>query len=230
MALLSPFLIVNPKSYLYGPKLLELAKAADQAASDTGLAIYFTAPYADLRLVKENTSCLIVTAQSMDGLKPGRGMGSVLPESLKAAGASAVFLNHAENTKTVTGLYEAINRAKELELTTIVCADSIVEAKALSCMMPDIVLAEPTGLIGTGTVADDSYTVETVREIKAVSPGVLIMIASGISTAEDCYRVIKLGADGTGATSGILNAPDPGLRIREMAEAIVRANKELNDD
>ena len=43
----SPFLIVNPKSYLYGKESLELAKAADQVAKDTGLQIYFTCPYAD---------------------------------------------------------------------------------------------------------------------------------------------------------------------------------------
>ena len=35
----SPFLIVNPKSYLYGKESLELAKAADQVAKDTGLQI-----------------------------------------------------------------------------------------------------------------------------------------------------------------------------------------------
>ena len=52
------------------------------------------------------------------------------------------------------------------------------------------------------------------------------MIASGITTADDVYRVVRLGADGSGATSGILNAPDPGLRILEMAEAIVRAAAE----
>ena len=46
----SPFLIVNPKSYLYGKESLELAKAADQVAKDTGLQIYFTCPYTE-RLV-----------------------------------------------------------------------------------------------------------------------------------------------------------------------------------
>lgn len=51
-------------------------------------------------------------------------------------------------------------------------------------------------------------------------------LLSGISTADDCYRVIGLGADGTGATSGILKAPLPELRVREMAEAIVRADRE----
>lgn len=225
----SPFLIVNVKSYLYDEELLKLARAADEVAEDTGLPIYFTCSYADLRLLKEHTRNLIITAQSMDSLYPGRGMGHVLPDALRAAGASAVFLNHAENPKTVSGLYAAIKRAKELEMTTIVCADSTVEAKALACMDPDILLAEPTDLIGTGTTADDSYVVETVKGIKEVNPHVLVMIGSGISTADDCYNVIRLGADGTGATSGILKAPSPELRVREMAEAIVRAQQEKKE-
>ena len=95
-----------------------------------------------------------------------------------------------------------------------------------ACMDPDSVLAEPTDLIGTGQVAEESYTTETVKALNEVNPNVLVMIASGVSTAEDCYNVIKLGADGTGATSGILNAPDPAVRVREMAEAIVKANQE----
>ena len=33
-------------------------------------------------------------------------------------------------------------------------------------------------------------------------------------------------ADGTGATSGILNAPSPAQRVQEMAEAIVKAKNE----
>ena len=92
----SPFLIVNPKSYLYGNESLKLAKAADQAAKDTGLPIIFTCPYADVRMIRENTENIIVCVQSMDPLTPGRGMGHVLPESLKEAGADAVFLNHAK--------------------------------------------------------------------------------------------------------------------------------------
>lgn len=222
----TPFLIVNPKSYLYGNASLELAKAADQVAADTGLQIYFTCPYADIRLIKENTKHVIVCAQSMDSLTPGRGMGHVLPESLKEAGAEAVFLNHAENQKTLAELYATIKRAKELDMITVVCADSTVEAKAAACMDADIVLAEPTDLIGTGQVAEDSYTTETVKALNEVNPNVLVMIASGVSTAEDCYNVVKLGADGTGATSGILNAPSPAVRVREMAEAIVKAYKE----
>lgn len=221
-----PFLVVNPKSYLYGEASLELALASDKVAADTGLTIYFTCPYADIRMIREKTEHIIVCAQSLDSLVPGRGMGCVLPESLKEAGAGAVFLNHAENPKTVAELYACIKRAGELGMITIVCADSTVEAKAVACMGADIVLAEPTDLIGTGQVADDSYTTETVKALHSIDPDVLVMIASGVSTAEDCYNVVKLGADGTGATSGILNAPSPAERVREMAEAIVRADRE----
>ncbi len=221
-----PFLIVNPKSYLYGQKSLDLAMAADRVAVDTGLEIYFTCPYADIRMISEKTEHIVVCAQSMDPLTPGRGMGHILPESLYEAGARAVFLNHAENPKTVAQLAACIRRAKELGMTAIVCADSVAEARAVACLDPDIVLAEPTDLIGTGKVADDSYTTETVKALNAINPDVLVMIASGVSTAQDCYNVIKLGADGTGATSGILNAPSPSVRVREMAEAIVKAGKE----
>lgn len=223
----SPFLVVNPKSYLYGKESLALAREADQAAKDTGLPIIFTCPYADVRLIRENTDNIIVCVQSMDPLTPGRGMGHVLPESLKEAGADAVFLNHAENPKTLSDLYKCILRAAELDMISIVCADSITEARAVACMNPDIVLAEPTDLIGTGHVVDDSYTIETIQEVRKVNPDVQIIVASGVSTAEDCYHVIRLGVDGTGGTSGILNAPSPAGRIREMAEAIVRAKEDM---
>ncbi len=219
----TPYLVVNPKAYLYGQKSLELALAADQASEDFDIDIFFTTNFADLRLIKENTKNIILTAQHMQSLRPGRGMGHVLPESLVDAGAEAVFLNHAENPLTVNELYACIKRCKELGLYTIACADSVVEAEAICVLGPSCVLAEPTELIGTGIVADNSYIDETIRRLRKVNPDVHINIASGITTADDVYNVIYHGADGTGATSGILKAEDPKLRIREMAEAVKRA-------
>lgn len=223
---LTPFLVVNPKSYLYGEKSLALAKASDEAAEKYGLTVFFTCPFADIRLIAGNTKDVVVTAQHMESLRPGRGMGHVLPESLKEAGAGAVFLNHAENSMTVAELCKTIKRAKELEMLTIVCADSVAEGLAIAEFHPDILLCEPTDLIGTGQTADDSYVLDACEQIRKIDPKIAVMIASGVTTAEDCYRVVKLGADGTGATSGILKAPDPAVRVHEMAEAIVRAFKE----
>ena len=43
------FFIFNPKSYLFGDKLLELAKEADQLAEQyPEISIFVTCPYADI--------------------------------------------------------------------------------------------------------------------------------------------------------------------------------------
>jgi len=222
----TPFFIVNPKSYLYGEESLQLALVADNLAEKYGVEIFFTAPFADLANIKAHTKKLKVTAQHMDPLVPGRGMGHVLPESLKAAGAEAVFLNHAEHSLKLTDLVDTIKRAKELGIITVVCADSLEEAIAIAKLSPDILLCEPTALIGTGKTSSFDYITETTTKIKEIDENILVMQASGISTAEDVYQTIIHGADGTGATSGILNAPDRAKRLEEMIQAIVKAKSE----
>ena len=127
---------------------------------------------------------------------------------------------------TMAELSKTIARARELDIETIACADSLAEGTAIAAFRPDILLCEPTDLIGTGKTADDSYTTSIVAKIRSIDPTIGIMIASGITTADDVYRVVRLGADGSGATSGILSAPDPAQRILEMAEAIMRAAAE----
>ncbi|MCI1723746.1 MAG: triose-phosphate isomerase [Lachnospiraceae bacterium] len=221
----APFLIVNPKSYLYGEKSLQLALAADRAAGQYGIDVFFTCPYSDLRLIKEHTKHLILTAQHMDSLVPGRGMGYVLPEALRDAGVEAVFLNHAEHPLTVNELYKTMKRAKETGIATIVCADSVAEGIALSRLHPTIILCEPTDLIGVGKIADDSYITDATEKIRRESPDVLVVIASSITTADDVRKVIRMGADGTGATSGIIKAPDPAQRVMEMAAAAAEFKK-----
>lgn len=225
-----PFFAVNPKSYFYGKTSLELALQCDEIQKSTGVTIYFTCPFTDIRMIKEQTQYIRVTAQGMESLHPGRGIGHILPESLKSAGADAVFLNHAENPLTVAELHKTIERAKELEIRTIVCADSVAEGRALAEFEPDILLCEPTDLIGTGKTADDHYIKATVQAIHADHPTIGVMIASGITTAQDCYRVIHLGADGTGSTSGIVKAKNPSLRVREMCEAVMRAYQEREQE
>lgn len=220
-----PFFIFNPKSYLYGKELLDLARLADELASESELSVFVTAPYSDLKAISEQTKHVIVTAQHMDGLSPGRGMGHVLPASLYEAGARATVLNHAEHPMTLSELVQAMNKAEELGMVTIVCADSLAEATAIAKLNPDILLCEPTELIGTGQTSDESYIRQTNEAIKNVNDTILVMQAAGISTADDVYRTITLGADGTGATSGIVKADNPKIALRDMIKAAVRASQ-----
>jgi triosephosphate isomerase len=222
----APFLIINPKSYIYGKESLELAKVADQLAKEYNIDVMFTAQLVDIPAIVQHTSQLIVTAQHMDGIVPGRGMGHVLPEALKHAGVAAVVLNHAERPLTLANLDKAMRRADELGIITIVCADSVAQCKAVAQLKPDVIICEPTSLIGTGHTSDDSYILETNEVVKAIDSSILIIQAAGVSTGDDVYRVITQGADGSGGTSGILNAPNRKEKILEMIKALKRTEKE----
>lgn len=218
-----PFFIFNPKSYLYGKELLELAKVADKLAGEIDMTIMMTAPFTELKTIRENTHNIIVSAQHMDSLKPGRGMGHIFGESLKEIGVGATFLNHAEHPMKFSELVATINRCKELGIISIVCADTIEDAKTLAYLTPDIILCEPTELIGTGKTSDDNYIEDTNNVIKSINDKILVMQAAGISDANDVYRTINLGADGTGCTSGIIKAPNPENMLKEMIQSANRA-------
>lgn len=219
------FFIFNPKSYLYGETLIELAKEADQLV-DENVSIFVTGPYTDLGKIAEQTDRIIVTAQHLDGILPGRGMGAVLPDSLVNAGVKAVFLNHAEHPMTLAELVKAIGICQKLEIISIVCADSVEEARAIAILKPDIILCEPTELIGTGQTSGKDYIDATNQAIKEVYPQALVMQAAGISTADDVYQTIFAGADGTGCTSGIVKADLPKQMLKDMVSAVKEAIKE----
>lgn len=222
-----PFFVFNPKSYLYGEELLKMAQKADEmAAKYPEIAVMVTVPFADISNIANQTENIIVTAQHIDGITPGRGIGHVLPESVYYAGARAVFLNHAERPLTLTELTKSMQRAQELGIETIVCADSLAEARAIANLKPTAILCEPTELIGTGQTSDESYITATNQVIKEVDESILVMQAAGISTPEDVYRTMKLGADGTGCTSGITNADSPIQMLEEMIVALNQAYQE----
>ncbi|MGT2951157.1 triose-phosphate isomerase [Streptococcus cuniculi] len=227
VAVKAPFFMFNPKSYLYGEELEGFAKVAEELALEyPDVSVFMTSPFADIRGVAAHTDQAIVSAQHIDGIKPGRGMGHVLADSVYAAGARATFLNHAERPLSFDELVKSVERADELGMVTIVCANSLQEAKAIATLEPDIILCEPTELIGTGNTSDASYVTATNEAIKAISPTTLVMQAAGISKPEDIYRVIELGADGSGCTSGITEAENPHQMLRDMVKAADKAWRE----
>ncbi len=87
-------------------------------------------------------------------------------------------------------------------------------------------ICEPTSLIGTGTTSDDDYIRQTNEAVRSVDENIKIIQAAGVSSGDDVYRVVMEGADGSGGTSGILNAPSREGKIVEMLEALVKARDE----
>ena len=218
-----PFFEIGPKNYLFGDDILDLARIADEAAAKYDVRVIYTTPYADIRRVAESVKNLKVFAPHMDDIPVGRGLACVLGESLKAAGADGVMLNHAERPLPASTLVRTINRARELGLMSIVCADSMAETRAVAEMHPDLMVTEPTELIGTGQAADLSYVKTSVEAITKIDPNIGILVGGGISNGTDVYNTIMAGADATGSSSGVVKAADPGAMVNEMLQALRQA-------
>lgn len=218
-----PFFEIGPKNYLYGKQVLELAKASDIASKKNDVSVIFTTPYSDIRMVAEETDNLFIFAPHMDPLAIGRGLADILPESIKAAGAVGVLLNHAEKPLSFSVLRQSIKRADEVGLVTVACADSIVEAKAIALLEPNIIIAEPTELIGTSQTSDIIYASDAIDAVKSVNPEIMVLVGAGISCGQDAYKMIFAGCEATGSTSGIIKAKDSIAMIDEMLSAVRNA-------
>lgn len=226
----APFFEIGPKTYEYGTDALKIALAADRASEKYGVDVIFSAQYTDIRTIAEKTKHVHVFAQHMDSLRAGRGIGAVLPEAIKEAGAEGVLLNHAEKPLTVSELYNCILRAKEIGLLSLVCAGSPIEGAAVSYLHPDMIIAESPALIGTGRRGyEDRIAIQEINDaIHKVVPDMLILHGAGISNEEDVYQVILNGADATGSTSGIMKADNPCEMTDKMIAAVAKAWKERN--
>lgn len=222
-----PFFIVNPKSYLFGKDIIKLAEITEELAIKYQIDCIFTGQLIDLPAIRQRAPHLIIAAQHMDTLQPGRGMGHVLPEALKNQGVQAVVLNHAEKPLTLATIDRSVKRAKEVGLMSIVCADTPEQCRAVAEFHPKMMICEPTSLIGTGSISNETYIKQTNKAVRDVDSNILIMQAAGVSTAEDVRKVLLLGADGTGGTSGIIKARNWRDKISEMMAAMVQAGVDL---
>lgn len=223
-----PFFEIGPKAYLYGEQMLKLAQVIDKTAMKYDVDVIVTPQYSDIKLLADHTERIFIFAQHMDYLPVGRGLGSVLPEAVKEAGAVGVMLNHAEKPLTMKEIEKTIKRADEVELGTIVCANTVEEVEQIAHMSPNLIVAEPTDLIGTGQTSDSAYVRQTIETVHRINPEIMVLQGAGISDGQDVYRTMMLGAQATGSTSGIIKAEDPYAMVEEMLYNLRRAWDELH--
>ncbi len=224
-----PFFEIGPKAYLYGKALLKLAQHADKLSQKFNVRIIITPQCVDIPMLVRETEHILVFAQHMDPLKIGRGIGSVLPEAIKEAGAVGTLLNHVEKKLTLAEIERTIQRADEIDLATMVCADNAKEAIEIAKMCPNIILVESPNLIEAGKRAiNDQLEIKKVNQmIWEINPNILVLHGGGMSTAEDAYNIVKWGAQATGSTSGVILAEDPFKRLEEMISAMRKAWDEI---
>ncbi len=222
-----PIFTINPKSYLYGKQSIDFAIFADGLAEKYDVDILFSAKDVDLKDIARQTKHLIVTAQHMDGIMPGRGMGKALPEAFKEAGVQAVMLNHCECPMTIAELAEAIERANELGILTFVLADKAADTKAIAALHPDVICCELSEMIGKGIQHEESYAKNNKTIVSEISPDTIVVSGTGLRTPEDVYNTIQQGSEGSGGTSGIVCADDMYGTLEEMIQSLRKAKADF---
>ncbi|MBI3744943.1 MAG: triose-phosphate isomerase [Chloroflexi bacterium] len=228
-----PVFEVGLKGYAWGAAAVRLAVAADRLAVELDVSIVFDPQAVDIPAVAAATSRILVFAQHVDALPPGRGVGAVLAEAVREAGAVGTLLNHSERRLSPAELEASIERARAAGLATLVFADSPAEAEAFARLGPDIVLAEPPELIASGRSVGSvmaGFVAEAVAAVKGVDPRILVMSGAGVNGPADVETVMRLGLDGTGSSSGVLRAADPVAMLRAMLEATARTWQDLHPD
>jgi triosephosphate isomerase len=217
-----PFFEIGPKAYLYGQDVLKLARYGDRLSAKYRVQVIITPQYVDIPILARAVRNLLVFAQHMDDLPVGRGVGSVLPESIKAAGAAGVLLNHAEKKLPHDVLARTVRRADEVGLVSMVCADDLAEAVTVARMSPNIIILESPDLIGVGKRRenDRELIARGNAAIWEINPEIRVLHGAGISCGQDVYNIISAGAQAAGSTSGIIKARDPFSMLEEMLSSV----------
>ena len=220
-----PFFEIGPKAYAFGRDVVEIARRADALSNAYGVQSIITPQHVDIAAVAGAVRSVLVFAQHMDPLERGRGVGSVLPEAVRAAGAVGVLLNHVEKRLPRDVLAETIRRADEVGLATMVCADDVRDAVSIAELRPNVIIVESPILIAGGRRDGDERQAiaATNQAIWRVDPAIRVLHGAGITGARDVYDVVAAGAQGTGSSSAIFCAADPAAMLEGMIRSVREA-------
>jgi triosephosphate isomerase (TIM) len=222
-------IVVNFKTYqeATGKRALALARICDEVAEEFNANIVVAVQAADIRLVASEVG-IPVFAQHIDGVKYGSATGWVLPEAVAEAGAKGTLINHSERKLTVEEIGPRLLRAREANLTTIVCSgmktteDTILETRRIASLGPDYIAAEPPELIGGDvSVTTRPHLITAVVEaVTAVDPRVGVLTGAGVKTGEHVRDAIRLGTKGVLLASGVTKAKDPKAALIDLAKGL----------
>jgi len=222
----NPLILINFKTYLEatGRRAVEISREFEKVSGATGVSVGVAPQFTDIAQVAARVD-IPVFAQHTDPIGPGAFTGQVLAESLEAAGADGTILNHSERTIRLTEIQNTIDHLRQLRLLTVVCAGNAESAAAISLIGPDMVAIEPPELIGTGRAVSKEkpeLIENAVKRIRSVNSTVRILCGAGISTGDDIYAALRLGAEGFLVASGVIKAPDPGKVVYDFCVAARR--------
>ncbi|MHA1269619.1 MAG: triose-phosphate isomerase [Candidatus Helarchaeota archaeon] len=222
----TPVLILNYKTYKLatGNNAIKLSKIADKLSKEYNVEIIIAPQFTDIYRIAQEVE-IKVFAQHVDSNLPGKATGHIIIESVIDAGAVGTLLNHAERKLSYEIIEKTFRRLKELDLTVCICAETVDKAEELAQLSPEYIAFEIPELIGTGksisTFSPDKV-IESVKRISKVSDSVIPLTGAGISTGDDVYASLKLGAKGALVASAFANSNKPNDVLENMCKAIIK--------
>jgi len=214
-------IITNFKTYksATGYNALVLAKIHDEVAEETGADIQVAVQPTDIFRISRQTS-IPVLAQHIDPINYGSGTGYIVPEAVREEGAVGTILNHSERRLKREELKKCIDRAKEVGLTTIVCAETPEEGASFLEFNPDYIAVEPPELIG-GDISVSTSQPEIIENAAKLIGSDKLLVGAGVKNGNDVRTCIKLGAKGVLLASGVTKAEDPKAVLLDLASGLI---------
>jgi triosephosphate isomerase (TIM) len=217
-------IIVNFKNYpeVLGDGSVRLALAVERAADAADIEAIVSPPTPMLALVASKTKA-IVYSQTVGSKTGDMTTGAVLPEAVRAAGASGTILNHSESKRTPAELRELVPRLVGMGMGVCLCAETTEEAVELSALGPKYLAVEPPELIGTGvavSTAKPELIQKTVSAVRKAGFGGKVLCGAGIVSGEDVSKAVELGAEGVLVASSVVKARDWEAKVKELARSL----------
>jgi len=217
---MKPLLLINLKTYEQGTgrNALRLAEAARKFLNSNKYDIILAVQPTDISTVSK---IMPTYAQHIDSAEYGSHTGHILPEAVRAAGATGTLINHSERPLPMEEIEKNIQRAKQCGLVSVACAPDPKAVETIAKLGPDYVAVEPPELIG-GTVsvstAKPEIIEESVKLVRNANPNVKVLCGAGVNKREDVSIALKLGTVGILVASAIVKSEDPEKAIQELAD------------
>lgn len=215
-------IIINCKNYLEvaGEKILKLSEIAKDISNSNKVQIMIAPPQNCLFYLSQFIKLPLI-CQHIDDKKIGATTGFIIPELAKSYGASGSLINHSEHRMEHINIKNAIERLRQLNMFSIVCASTSREVGELSRFNPDMIAIEPPELIGTGKAVskvNPSIITESVKEARTYSKNVKVICGAGIVDKTDIQSAINLGSQGILLASGLIKSESWKDKLIELSE------------
>ena len=214
-------LIINFKNYLEvsANDTIRLAKVAEQIADNLQIEIVIAPPQPSLSAVIQNVK-LPVICQHVDDSQVGSTTGFFVPEIANSYGAVGSLINHSEHRLNNSTIRNIVERLRQLQMLSVVCAQTAQEVEELANLSPTFIAVEPPELIGSGRAVskvNPLIVTESLHALAKNSTSTKIICGAGITDKSDVISALELGADGILVASSVIKAKNWSEKLLDLA-------------